>query len=33
MSFGALSVAAGGDSTLANCEMLCIFHNRSKGNL
>lgn len=23
----------GGDSTLANCEMLCIFHNRSKGNL
>lgn len=22
----------GGASTLANCEMLCIFHNRSKGN-
>ena len=22
----------GGSSTLANCEMLCIFHNRSKGN-
>ncbi len=22
----------GGDSTLANCEMLCVPHNRSKGN-
>lgn len=22
----------GGASTLANCEMLCVFHNRSKGN-
>lgn len=22
----------GGTSTLDNCEMLCIFHNRSKGN-
>lgn len=22
----------GGESTLDNCEMLCITHNRSKGN-
>ena len=22
----------GGDTTLANCEMLCVMHNRSKGN-
>lgn len=22
----------GGDSTLANCQMLCLLHNRSKGN-
>lgn len=22
----------GGESTLANCEMLCVLHNRSKGN-